>query len=107
MAKYLYQASYSVEGTKGVLKAGASARRTAVTQMVEGLGGKVDAFYFAFGSDDVVILFDMPDHIDMAAACLAAAASGALSQTRTTVLLSVEDIDAAAKKQIVYRAPGT
>ena len=49
MAKYLYQASYTAEGNKGLLKDGASKRRAAVEEMAKAVGGKLEAFYYAFG----------------------------------------------------------
>ena len=51
MAKYLIEASYTPDGVKGLLKDGGSARRDAATQLMETLGGKVEAFYFSFGSE--------------------------------------------------------
>ena len=53
MSRYLIEASYTVEGTKGLMKEGGTARRTAVQKMVEKLGGRLEAFYFGFGDHDV------------------------------------------------------
>ena len=39
MAKYLVEASYSPEGARGLLKDGGSARRDAVTQLMERTSG--------------------------------------------------------------------
>ncbi|MDQ6933537.1 MAG: GYD domain-containing protein [Candidatus Eremiobacteraeota bacterium] len=106
MAKFMIQASYNSEGAKGVLKAGGAARKAALATMIESLGGKLEAFYFAFGEDDVVLLVDVPDNVSAAAAAMTVAAGGALSRIRTTVLLTSEEIDAAAKKTVSYAAPG-
>ena len=46
MAKYLIKANYTVEGTKGLLQEGGTSRRAAVAQMIEGLGGSLEAFYY-------------------------------------------------------------
>lgn len=46
MAKFLWKASYTSDGVKGVLKEGGTGRRAAVEKVVEGLGGKVEGFYF-------------------------------------------------------------
>ena len=54
MPKYLSRGSYSADGLKGLQKDKASGRRTAVTKAVEGLGGKLEAFYYAFGEDDAI-----------------------------------------------------
>ena len=106
MAKYLITASYTAEGAKGVLKDGGSKRRQAAEQVVKSAGGKLEAFYFAFGPDDAYIIIDAPDHATVAATSLGVSASGAV-RTRTTVLLSPEEIDQASKKSVTYKPPGT
>ncbi|MCF3135720.1 GYD domain-containing protein [Streptomyces olivochromogenes] len=105
MPKFLIQATYTSEGTKGLLKDGASGRRAAVEQVVTDQGGTVEAMYFAFGEDDTVIIIDLPDPVSMAAISLAVKASGAL-RTRATPLLTIEEIDEAARRQVAFRSPG-
>ncbi|MGW6735060.1 GYD domain-containing protein [Streptomyces sp. NPDC055013] len=105
MPKYLIQATYTPEGTKGLLKEGASGRRAAVEQVVAGLGGTVEAMYFAFGEHDFVCIVDFPDPVSMAAVSLTVKASGAL-HTRATPLLTLEEIDEAARREVAFRAPG-
>jgi uncharacterized protein with GYD domain len=105
MAKYLYQASYTAEGVRGLLKDGGSSRREAVKKMIGSLGGTMEAFYYAFGADDVYLIVDVPDNVTAAAAALAVGSSGAV-KIRTTVLLTPEEMDAAAKKTVAYRPPG-
>ncbi|MFJ9749897.1 GYD domain-containing protein [Streptomyces chartreusis] len=106
MPKFLIQATYTSEGTKGLLKEGASGRRAAVDQVVSGLGGKVEAMYFAFGQDDLVMIIDFPDPVSMAAVSLTVKAGGAL-HTRATPLLTVDEIDEASRRQVAFRAPGS
>jgi len=74
--------------------------------MVEALGGKVEAFYYAFGEDDVYVIVDLPDTAAGLALTLAVNASGAVRLT-TVPLISAEEIDAASKKAVNYRKPGT
>ena len=105
MPKYLIQASYTAEAAKGILKSGGSARRAAAQQAIESVDGKMEAFYFAFGEDDAFVIIDAPDNASLAAASLAINASGAV-RTKTTVLLTPEEIDKAAKKTVRYRPPG-
>ena len=92
MPKYLVQASYTAEGLKGLQKEKASGRKEAVSKAIEGLGGKLEAIYFAFGADDVVVIFDLPDNVAAARLAIAVGASG-LIRTRTTPLLTVEEVD--------------
>ena len=40
---------------------------------VEGLGGKLETFYYAFGDVDAYVIFDAPDHVSAAALALAVA----------------------------------
>lgn len=105
MPKYLLQGSYTMEGIKGLLKDGGSKRRQAVEQAIKGLGGQLEAFYFAFGETDAFGIADVPDNVSAAALSLAIAASGA-AQVKTTVLLTPEEMDRATKKTISYRPPG-
>jgi len=105
MPKYLVEASYTSEGAKGVMKDGGSKRRAVAEQAIKNAGGKLEAFYFAFGDADAFVIIDAPDHASVAAASLAINASGAV-RTKTTVLLSPEEIDQAAKKGVQYTAPG-
>jgi uncharacterized protein with GYD domain len=105
MPKYLIQASYTTEGIQGLVKDSASGRRADVQSAVKALGGNVDAFYYAFGADDVVIILDLPDNITAAAVGLNTAGSGAV-RVRTTPLLTVEDVDKALEVKMQYRAPG-
>ena len=105
MAKFLFVVNYTVAGEKGIVAKGGSDRRTAVSKMVTELGGKVDAFYFAFGHDDAYVIVDLPDNETAAAVSLTVgeAAGATLS---TIVLLTPEQIDAAVKKHVDYRKPG-
>src|SRR5438552_17961961 len=105
MPKYLLQVSYTTEGVKGLQKDGGTKRRQAAQKLVESLGGKMESVYFAFGDCDVIAIADMPDATAAAAASLALAASGAVT-SKTTALLTAEEIDAAVKKTASYTPPG-
>ncbi len=105
MAKFLIRGSYTAEGAKGLLKEGATGRKAAVEKALQGLGGRVDAFYYTFGADDVVVICDIPDTVSGLALSLVVNASGAV-RISTTPLLSVEEVDAACKKAVNYRPAG-
>ncbi|HEY7627086.1 MAG TPA: GYD domain-containing protein [Ilumatobacteraceae bacterium] len=106
MSKYLFIGNYSVEGAKAILAAGGTARRSAVSAAVEGLGGSLEGFYFAFGPDDVYVLADLPDATSAAALALLVGASG-VAGVRTVVLLTPEDVDNVAKVKALYNPPGS
>ena len=105
MKKYLIKASYSANGIKGRIEDGGSKRKTAIEKMLEGLGGKMESFYFAFGEHDVYVISELPDDISATAIGLKINSSG-LASISTTVLLSPEDVDKASKKSVNYQAPG-
>ena len=105
MAKYLIEASYTAEGAKDLVKGGGTARRAAVQKMVEGLGGRVDAFYFVFGENDVHVILDLPENLTAAAISLAVMSTGA-ARIKTTVLLTPEEIDQAVKTPVAYQPLG-
>ena len=105
MAKYLITGSYTVDGIKGVMKEGGTGRRKAVESAVQALGGRLETFYFAFGSPDVYTIVDMPDQITAVALAMGVASTGTV-KTTTTVLLTPEEIDQATKKTLAFRAAG-
>lgn len=105
MPKFLVEASYTAEGTKGLLKDGGTGRRAAIDAALKSLGGKLETLYFAFGKRDVIVIFDVPDNASAATVALAVNSSGT-AVTRTTPLLTPEEVDQAAKKAIQYRGPG-
>jgi uncharacterized protein with GYD domain len=104
--KFLVEVKYTLEGVKGLKAEGGSARAAQAKALAEALGGKLEAMYFAFGQADAYVLCDMPDNASAAAIGLTVGSSGGLT-TNTTVLLTPEEMDAAAKKDIAYRPPGT
>jgi uncharacterized protein with GYD domain len=105
MPKYLAHCNYVGEGIKGLLKEGGTSRRAVVDKLVESVGGKVEAFYYAFGETDLYVIADLPDNESMAAVALLVAASGAIA-IKTTVLLTPDEVDEAAKKTPIYQPPG-
>jgi uncharacterized protein with GYD domain len=105
VGKYLWQASYTADGVKGVLKEGGSGRRDAIEKVVADLGGTLEEFYFAFGEDDVYVIADLPDNTAAAAVALAVGASGAV-RIKTVVLLAPDEVDRAAHTTVGYRPPG-
>jgi uncharacterized protein with GYD domain len=105
MPKYLICASYSAEGLKGLQKDKASGRRRAIIAAVESVGGKLECAYMALGEDDVYAIVDLPDSATAAALGVTVSATG-LVRTRTTALLTVEEVDRALEKSVSYRPPG-
>jgi uncharacterized protein with GYD domain len=105
MPKFLIMGSYTADGAKALAKEGGSQRKAAVEKAMGGLGGKVEAFYFAFGDKDIYVIVDVPDTTSGAALSLAVNASGMVKLT-SVMLMTAEEVDAACKKTVSYRAPG-
>jgi uncharacterized protein with GYD domain len=106
MPKYLLEVNYTLDGVKGVLAKGGAARKAAAAAAAKSLGGKVESFYFAFGATDVYCTVDMPDNESAAALALTVTAGGGAT-VRTVALLTTDEIDAAAGKDVKYKPPGS
>ena len=105
MPKYLFKGSLTAEGVAGIVKEGGTARRKAVTTAIGNLGGTVEALYFAFGDEDVILIADLPDNETATAFALELSSSGALALS-TTVLITPEEVDRARGHKSGWRAPG-
>ncbi len=98
MPEFLFEASHSTQGLHGLLKDGCTRRREAIEMLVNGMGGSLEAFYYAFGDGDLYVIADLPDEAAATAASLVVGASGAGS-VKTTVLITPVTVD--------HRPPGT
>jgi uncharacterized protein with GYD domain len=105
MPRYMFIVNYAPEGAKGLMTAGGSARRTSIEKTVSAMGGRLETFDFAFGADDAYTVVELPDDRAAAALALTVTSSG-LTKVRVVVLLSPEDIDAAAQLHPDYSPPG-
>lgn len=105
MPKYMLRVNYTAEGAKGLVRDGGSKRRAVAQSAAESVGGKVESFYFAFGDTDAFVVADLPDAASAAAIALTVSAGGGAT-VQTVVLMTPEEVDAAAKKSPLYSAPG-
>lgn len=105
MAKYLIEGSYTSEGIKGVLKEGGSGRKEAVESVLKSMGGKLELMYYALGEPDVYVIYDAPDNVTAAALAMGVGSTGLIG-VKTTALLTIDEVDRAAKKTVSYRGPG-
>jgi uncharacterized protein with GYD domain len=86
--------------------AGGSTRREAVSEALASVGGSLESFHFGFGDADAYVIAELPDNESAAAVALSVNASGG-AVTKTIVLLTPEEVDAAAQKSVGYRTPGS
>jgi len=104
MTKYLWKVSYTADGAKGLLAEGGSARRAAIAEVIESVGGTLEACYYALGDHDLYVIGDVPDHVAAAAMSIRTAAAG-MAHSVSIPLLTPEEIDAAAQANVSYRPP--
>ncbi len=94
MPRYLFQGSCTVEGARVLCAEGSRPRRAALEQMLRGLGGRLEAMYFAPDATDVFVIADVPDSASGAAAVLTVTLCGAAS-VKATRLATPEEVDRA------------
>ena len=106
MPHYLLQAAYTPEACAAMIK-NPQSREKAIQPVIEKLGGKITALFFALGDYDTVALVEMPDNVSATAFSMAAAAAGGVKALKTTPLMTAEEGLAAMKKaaDCGYRPP--
>ena len=104
MAKFLFQADYTPAGVAGLRNEGGTGRRDMFNKMFSEMGGTLEAFYYAFGRDDLYMIVDLPDDAAAVAASLAASSAGAIS-FRAIVLVTPETVDEAVRRTVNYTPP--
>jgi uncharacterized protein with GYD domain len=97
MSTYLLQASYSVAAMAAMIKKPQN-RTEHIRKSVEKVGGTLTGLWLSFGDHDVVAIFEMPDSVSAAAIAMAIGGGGAVSNVKTTPLLTAEEGLAALKK---------
>ncbi len=105
MPKYLLQINYTLDGVKGVLSKGGTARQAAAQAAAESVGGTLESMYFAFGSTDAYVTAELPSNAAAAALALTVSGSGGAT-VNTVVLLTPDEIDTATQTGVQYTAPG-
>jgi uncharacterized protein with GYD domain len=106
MPKYLFEATYTPEGVRGLKEGGASSRAKAINDMASELGGSLESFHFAFGDVDAYVVVDLPDDQAAASAAFTVGASAA-TRVKTIKLLTLDEADAAIERSVAYRPPGS
>lgn len=97
MSYYLFEGSYTSESAAKMLAA-PSDRGAAAKTLVESMDGTYHHFFFSLGDSDWIFLCELPDDTSAAAVSLKIGASGAMSKTKTTKLLTPQDAQAAMAK---------
>jgi uncharacterized protein with GYD domain len=76
--------------------------------MMASLGATLHGYWYAFGDFDGVVLLEAPDSSTAAAVAMAVGGTGEVSRLETTVLLTMDEAQAAMRKAATatHRPPG-
>ena len=107
MPHYLLQAAYTADAWGTQIKSPQNIIDR-VGPAIEGLGGKIESAFYAFGEYDVIAILEFPDNVSAGAFSLAAAAGGAIKAVKTTPLMTIEEGMEMMRKAggAGYRPPG-
>ena len=105
MPKYLFQATHTTPGVQKLLTEGGSSRQEEFERLAAEQGGTLESFYYAFGTTDLFMVFNLPDAATAAAMSMNISSAGALTLT-TTQLITPKEIDVASAKTVTSRPPG-
>ena len=109
MSIYITQGRYTREAIKG-MTVKPEDRTEALSRHVARAGGSVIGYYLTFGEYDFLTVIEAPGETQMAAVLLSAAASGGVTDLRTTLAMtSIEAKGAfavASDLSPAYRPPG-
>jgi uncharacterized protein with GYD domain len=109
MPLFITYASYSHSGVKGLVNKPQD-RSEVVKKVIEKAGGKLVALYNTTGSNDVVLVSELPDGSDAVAVGMAVAATGALSRIETVRAWTPGEFKGIAEKAAqvasAYTPPG-
>lgn len=79
------------------------------TKLLQGIGGRLHYYFFAFGKYDIVLIYELPNNVAAASLSMLLGAAGTVTEVETTPLLTMEEaIDAmhtAGKAAGVYQPP--
>ncbi len=109
MAKYAVLGGYTAEAWSKMID-NPGDRTAAVKKVAEALGGKLESFYWSFGDDDYLGIFDVPDDVSAAAFSVAVGSTGTLRNLRTIKLITLDEgrkvLEKAKAATAAYSPPG-
>src|SRR5438445_11058236 len=110
MAKYAVIGGYTAEAWSKMID-NPGDRVAAVQKVAQAAGGKLEQFYWSFGDDDYLAIFDAPDDITAGAISVAVGSSGTLRNLRTIKLITQEEgkkvLEKAKAAKAAYAPPGS
>jgi uncharacterized protein with GYD domain len=89
VGKYAIMGGYTQPAMAAMVQS-PSDRSAAAREVIESVGGKLEAFYWMLGEDDFLAIFDAPDDVTAAAGAVAVSSSGAVRNVRTIKLITMD-----------------
>jgi uncharacterized protein with GYD domain len=109
MAMYLARAKFSKDAMRALVERPED-RLITTTRFLQGIGGRLHNYFFAFGEHDIILIYELPDNVSAAALAMVLTSSGSCTEVDTTVLLTMEEaiaaMNQAGKAMAVYSPPG-
>ena len=106
MNHYLIQGSYAAPSIRAMTQ-NPHDREAKASTLIASAGGRLLHFFSAMGESDWLVICELPDDTAATAVSMTIGASGAMSETRTVKLMTVEKAMAAMQmaKTLAYSAP--
>ncbi len=79
MPKYLFEVDYSVEAPRACSRRAAASAAPSVEAALKSVGGKLEAFYFTFGTRDAILICELPNDEAAIALSMNVGASGSVA----------------------------
>ena len=97
MPQFLMRFSYAPPALRELVQRQEVDPAAEASALVNSLGGKVLGYWYAFGAFDGVALIEAPGNETPAAIAIAIGGTGAVSKVETTVLVTMEQANAAIR----------
>lgn len=109
MARYVSFFRYTAEAVGRMVDRPAD-RAEAARGIIEAAGGRLECFYWMFGSYDGLAIYEVPDAVMAGGVSLAVARTGLIERTETHQLLDSQEALGALEQAVglapAYRPPG-
>jgi uncharacterized protein with GYD domain len=109
MAKYTILFSYT-SNTWARMISSPGDRTAAVRRVLDSVGGSLECVYWMLGTNDGIVIFDVPDSVSAAAVSVAVTSTGAFEHVETHELLTQEHLGAVLQQARdathAYQPPG-
>jgi uncharacterized protein with GYD domain len=107
MAKFVIFFDLTSQSVKGMMDR-PSDRERVVSNLLSGVGGTLDAYYWMFGRHDGMVIVDVPDSMSAAAVSLAVSSTGAFGHLETHELFPGSALNQIMEtaKGLTYFPPG-